>query len=255
MTARLCLFAIQGIPLIEPGDDLGQIIVERAAAQGDPLRDRDVVVVAQKIVSKAEGRIVRLSEVQVTPEAQHLAAQTAKDPRLVQVILSDSNRVEKVARNLIIVEQRQGLVCANAGVDHSNVSEDPDLVTLLPLDSDASATRLRQRIRDLAGADVAVIVNDSHGRAFRNGIVSVAIGVAGMLPLEDRRGEHDMFGYELLVTITAQADQVACAASIVQGQANERQPVVVVRGLDYRAGQGSAQELVRAREQDLFREQ
>ncbi len=253
MPTSVVLFAVEDIPLIQPGDDLGRIICERSAAQGQPLQDGDVVVVAQKVVSKAEGRILRLSTVPVTPEAERIAAQTGKAPHLVAAILSESNGVERVARSLVIVEQRLGFVCANAGIDHSNVAEDHDLVTLLPVDPDASAARLRARIGECAGVEVAVIINDSQGRAFRNGIVGVAIGQSGIAALDDRRGERDIFGYELQVTVIAQSDQIASAASILMGQSHERRPVVVLRGLDYLRGEGSARELVRRRELDLFR--
>ena len=255
MTARLCLFAIQGIPLIEPGDDLGQIIVERAAAQGDPLRDRDVVVVAQKIVSKAEGRVVDVRTVTPSPRALALAAETGKDPRLVEIVLAESRRVVRHRPNLMILEHRLGHVMANAGVDHSNVSAEggDDHVLLLPLDPDAAAAALRRDLERALGKRLAVIVSDSFGRPWRRGTVGVAIGAAGLPALIDWRGHPDLFGRPLLVTETGFADEIAAAAALVMGQADEARPMALVRGLDWSAPDLPAAALVRPPEHDLFR--
>lgn len=254
MLDQLTLTAVPGLPLIQPGDDLGALIVDHAERANCPLRDGDVVVIAQKVVSKAEGRRLRLEDVTPGPRAEDLAAQIRKDPRLVEIILRESRQVVRTAPGLLIVEDRHGLICANAGVDRSNVEKtDGDWVTLLPVDPDASARSLRDCIQALTGQRVAVLINDSHGRPWRDGASGVAIGVAGIAPLDDQRGSHDLFGYELQSTVVAVADQVAAAASLLQGQADEGRPVVVVRGLRYEARDAAAADALRPRERDLFR--
>lgn len=254
MLDQLTLTAVPGLPLIQPGDDLGALIVEHARAAGMPMADGDIVVIAQKVVSKAEGRRVRLEDVRPGERALALAELVHKDPRLVEVILGETREVVRMAPGLLIVEQRNGLICANAGIDRSNVEKDNgDWVTLLPIDPDASARCLCDRLAALSGVRVAVIINDSHGRPWREGASGVAIGVAGIAPLDDQRGEHDLFGYELQHTVVALADQVASAASLLQGQAAEGRPVVIVRGLEYPARKGAATESLRPRERDLFR--
>ena len=235
--------AVTGLPEIRPGHDLARLIAEAAE-----LEDGDVVVVAQKVVSKAEGRIVRLAEVEPSDRAVAIAA--GRDPRRVEVILRESARVVRMRPPLIISQTRQGFVCASAGVDASNAPE-PDTLVLLPEDPDRSAAELRERIRQLAGRDVAVIVSDSFGRAWRQGTTDVAIGCAGLRPLVDLEGERDRAGYELHATVIAVADQIAGAAQLVMGKLDGI-PLAVVRGLDV-AGEGTAAELVMPPERDLFR--
>ncbi|GIV75979.1 coenzyme F420-0:L-glutamate ligase [Litorilinea aerophila] len=225
------LFAIPQMPLIQPGDDLAAVIVDRLHAAGERLQPGDILVIAQKVVSKAEGRLVRLSEVQVTDEARALAAVVDKDPRVVQVILDDSRDVIRSRRGLLVVEQKAGWICANAGVDRSNVAGgDGEVVALLPEDPDGSAARIRQRLAELTGVAPAVLINDSHGRPWRLGTVGVCIGCAGLPPLWNQRGLHDLFGYELVSSEECIADELAAAASLLMGQSSEGRPVVIIRG-------------------------
>ncbi|HEY8672228.1 MAG TPA: coenzyme F420-0:L-glutamate ligase [Candidatus Dormibacteraeota bacterium] len=241
------LHAVEGLPEIRPGDDLAQLIVGAAPH----LRNGDVVVVAQKVVSKAEGRLRDLADVNPSERARELARRLAADPRLVQVILDESTRVVRDDR-VLIVETRQGFVCANAGVDRSNVAGD-DTVCLLPLDCDASARSLHERINALSEARVGVVVSDTFGRAWRMGLVNVALGVAGIPAVLDYRGRPDDFGMPLQATVVALADELAAAAELLMGK-TRRVPVVVVHGLEVFEGpSGSGQELVRPEELDLFR--
>lgn len=250
---RIELLAIPHIPLLQPGDDLPGLVLAAAAADGMNWRDGDVLVVAQKIVSKAEGRLVHLPDVLPSPRAQELAGQTGKDPRLVEVILGESTEVLRVRPGLLVVEHRLGFVCANAGVDQSNVAGSDDWALLLPADPDASARRLRDAIRAASGAEMAVIVSDSHGRAWRFGTVGVAIGVAGLHPLSDLRGQPDLAGRPLQITEVGTADEIAAAAGLLMGQAGEQRPAVLVRGAQFKAGEGRLQEILRPRDGDLFR--
>ncbi|HEU0072535.1 MAG TPA: coenzyme F420-0:L-glutamate ligase [Dehalococcoidia bacterium] len=241
---------IDGLPEIKPGDDLGRMIAEGCARQGVTLQDGDVFVVTQKAVSKSEDRYVNLEDVEPSPLATQLATQWDKDARHVEVVLRESKRIVKMDRGVIICETRHGLVCANAGVDASNV---PDgLLMLLPADPDASAQRIRATLRDVTGADVAVIISDTFGRPWRAGYTEVAIGVAGMLPLVDYVGQVDTHGRELKVTVICIADELASAAEMVTGKIN-RVPVAHIRGYAVPRGEGSAKEIVRAAELDLFR--
>ncbi len=254
MSNRLTCIGVTGIPLIRPGDDLAALVAEAIRRMGERLEEGDVVVVAQKVVSKAEGRMVDLRTVTPGPDARVLARQAEKDPRLVELILRESNEVLRVRPGLIIVEHRLGFVCANAGIDHSNVAGDEEHVLLLPEDPDRSARDLRRRWQAMFGvSNLAVIVNDSHGRAWRLGTVGVAIGVAGMHPLTDRRGDPDLMGRTLQATVIGTADELAAAASAVMGQAEEGIPVVIVRGARFVPGEGSLGEMLRPREMDLFR--
>lgn len=255
MLSQLTLFAVPNLPVIQPGDDLGALIVASLTEADAPLLEGDVVVVAQKVVSKVENRLARLDLVQPGREALELAQRIGKDPRLVQLVLDESREVVRTGPGLLIVEQRNGLICANAGIDRSNIQQgkEGEWVALLPLDPDLSARRLQDRLVELTGKRLAVIITDTHGRPWRDGASGIAIGVAGIAPLQDRRGEHDLFGYQLQHTIVGLADQVASAASLLQGQAAEGQPVVVVRGLTYEAREASADEILRPRERDLFR--
>jgi coenzyme F420-0:L-glutamate ligase/coenzyme F420-1:gamma-L-glutamate ligase len=240
---ELRILPVEGLPEIAEGDDLGGLIAE--AADVEP---GDVVVVSQKVVSKAEGRIVRLDDVEASDRARELAAN--HDPRQLEVILRESARVVRARAPLVIAETRHGFVCASAGVDASNAPE-PDTLVLLPLDPDASAAAIRRALRERTGHDVGVIVSDSFGRPWRNGIVDVAIGLAGLRPLDDWRGRVDANGYELRATVVAVADEIAAAAELVRGKTSGV-PVAIVRGLDV-AGEGTAQELVMPPERDMFR--
>jgi coenzyme F420-0:L-glutamate ligase/coenzyme F420-1:gamma-L-glutamate ligase len=249
------LFAVSGLPIVQPGDDLVMLITDGLTAAGRTLRTGDVVVVAQKIVSKSEGRFVERDRIVPSAEAVTLAAEVGKDPRLVHVVLSESVRVVRKRPNLLIMEHRLGFVMANAGVDHSNVDMpgQTERVLLLPVDPDGSAARLRESLGRRFGVNIGVIINDSFGRAWRRGTCGVAIGVAGLPALIDLRGQRDLLGRTLEVSIVGFADEVAAAASLVQGQADEAQPVVVVRGLSWSAPNGRAAGMVRSEHEDLFR--
>jgi coenzyme F420-0:L-glutamate ligase/coenzyme F420-1:gamma-L-glutamate ligase len=250
----LSFIPLAGIPLVKPGDDLGRLITQAAAAATLSLNQGDILVVAQKIVSKAENRFVRLRDVTPSPRALELAGITEKDPRLVEVILWDTHEVIRARQKVLIVAHRLGFICANAGVDHSNVGPEDDLVLRLPADPDESARRLQRRLRELTGAAPAVIVNDSHGRPWREGTEGVAIGLAGLAPVQDLRGQPDLFGYKLQITTVGLADQVAAGASLAMGQADEGIPAVLVRGLDYQPVEdASARQALRPPESDLFR--
>ena len=246
--SSVSVIPLEGLPELEPGDDLGRLLHEAAARNGG-LEDGDVVVVAQKAVSKVEGRVVSLAEVEPTERARELAGPDG-DARHVEVILRESARVVRSRPPLVIAETRHGFVCASAGVDASNAPGEGRLV-LLPLDPDGSARRLRAQLLRLAGADVGVIVSDSFGRAWRQGTTDVALGVAGIAPLRDLRGTADARGRKLRTTQIAVADELAGAAELVMGKAR-RVPAAIVRGVDAR-GDGSAAELVMPRERDLFR--
>jgi coenzyme F420-0:L-glutamate ligase / coenzyme F420-1:gamma-L-glutamate ligase len=250
---RIELIGVPDLPLVVPGDDLAAIISSGLERNGLRLTAGDVVVVAHKIVSKAEDRVVDLAKVQPSHRARALAAETAKDPRLVELILSESNRVVRQRQGLLITEHRLGYVMANAGIDQSNVGPDGGRVLLLPLDPDQSAEALRSRLSAQYGCDLAVIINDSFGRAWRRGTVGVALGVAGLPAVRDLRGEPDLFGRELQVTIVGFADEIAAAASLIMGQAAERLPVVLVRGLAWSEASSPAQSIVRPDAEDLFR--
>jgi coenzyme F420-0:L-glutamate ligase / coenzyme F420-1:gamma-L-glutamate ligase len=250
MSATLELIALEGIPEVKPGDDLAAFIATAAAEIG--LRDEDVLVVTQKVVSKAEGRVVELAAVEPGEEARAWAARWDKDPRQVELVLEESVEIVRMAEGgLIIGRTRHGFVCANAGVDVSNAGGG-DAATLLPLDPDRSARELRERLGTLAGARPAIVISDSFGRPWRNGIVNVAIGAAGLEPLVDLRGQPDVAGREMHATILAAADELASAADLVGGKVTQR-PVVVVRGYGWRPSEAGAAALVMERERDLFR--
>lgn len=250
---RIELIAIPGLPRVQPGDDLAALLLNAAAAAGLDFRDGDVLAVAQKVVSKAEGRLVCLADVTPSEQAMALAARAQKDPRVVQLILDESAEVLRVRPGAIIVEHRLGFVCANAGVDQSNVAGDDQWALLLPADPDASAQRLADAVRAATAARVAVLIVDSHGRAWRLGTVGVAIGVAGLRPVTDLRGHPDLMGRRLQTTEVGTADEIAAAASLLMGQADEGTPAVIVRGAPYVAGPGRLADLIRPRSQDLFR--
>ncbi|KPL83116.1 F420-0--gamma-glutamyl ligase [Thermanaerothrix daxensis] len=257
MPAPLVLTPLQGIPLIRPGDDLGDILWRALLKNEIALQAGDILVIAQKIVSKSEGRLVNLREVAPSPQAVELARLTDKDERFVELVLRESRKVLRYRPGTLIVEHRLGFVCANAGIDHSNV-EGPygnpeEWVLLLPENPDASARRIRNGLKERSGVSIGVLIIDSHGRAWRLGTVGVCIGVAGVPALVDLRGHPDLFGYQLRVTQVAAADELAAAASLVMGQADERTPVVHVRGFPYPLRESSFSELRRPEEQDLFR--
>lgn len=254
MTSRLEIFAIPNLPMVQAGDDLAGLIQSGLDRMGQELRDSDVVVLAQKIVSKSEGRTVDLATVVPSAEAERLGAEVGKDPRVVEVILSDSVRVVRSRPNLMIMQHRLGFVMANAGVDQSNVAPTDGVqrALLLPLDPDGSAEALRAQLADHYGARIAVVISDSFGRPWRRGTAGVAIGAAGLPSVIDLRGQPDLFGRTLEVSIIGFADEVAAAASLLQGQAAEGQPVIVVRGLAWNAPDAPISEVVRPPEEDLF---
>ena len=248
--SALTLRAIPGLPMVAPGDDLAGLLGDALAAM--PPVDGDVLVLAQKIVSKAEGRIVDIETVTASPRATALAAEIGKDPRVVEVILGEAVRVVRSRPNLLIVEHKRGWVMANAGVDQSNVGGTGKLL-LLPEDPDASAERLRAALSARFGVNLAVVINDSFGRAWRRGTAGIAIGSAGLPSLIDLRGQPDLFGRILEVSIIGYADEIAAAASLLMGQAAEGQPAVLVRGLSWTAPESPASALVRPPAEDLFR--
>jgi coenzyme F420-0:L-glutamate ligase/coenzyme F420-1:gamma-L-glutamate ligase len=251
VTARLEIIALDGIPEVNPGDDLPQLIADALDASHLRLADGDVLVVTQKIVSKAEGRLVELASVQPSELAREWAERWDKDPRQVELVLRESAAIVRMAPGgLIISRTRHGLVCANAGVDVSNVGGG-ELASLLPLDPDASARRIRDGLATSAGASPAVIVSDSFGRPWRNGIVNVAVGTAGMEALVDLRGEPDAAGRVMRATVIAVADELASAADLAGGKVEQR-PVVVVRGYEWRPSEAGASVLIMEPERDLF---
>lgn len=249
------MVALPGFPLVAAGDDLA-VLTAAALRRGElHLQSADVLIFAQKVVSKAEGRRVDLATVTASERAQDLARTVQKDPRLVELVLRESRRIVRTAKDVLIVEHRLGLIMANAGIDQSNVADsaDGEFALLLPEDPDASAERLRARLGELTGCEPGVIISDSFGRPWRVGTVGVAIGCAGVASVLDLRGKADMFGRPLRVTVVGHADELASAASLLMGQANEAQPVVLVRGLPQHTPHRSAAALQRPPEQDLFR--
>ena len=255
MSQSICFTPLDNIPFVQPGDNVAALILAALESAKHSLQDGDVLAIAQKIISKAEGRYARLTEVEPGEQALHVAGVTGKDPRLVELILQESEAISRMGPNLLIVRHRLGFTSANAGIDRSNIKQDEEdpVVLLLPEDPDRSAAAIRDEIGQKSGAEVAVIITDSHGRPFRMGTVGVAIGVAGMPALWDRRGETDLFGYELQHTDVGVADEVAAAAGLLMGQAAEGTPVVHIRGLKLPPLDGTARDLVRPAEQDLYR--
>lgn len=254
----LSLQTVPNIPMIHPGDDLVKIIASALDQMPIKLENGDILVVAQKIVSKAEGRLVNLKNVVPSARAFELAEQTEKDPRMIELVLQESNEVLRVRPGTIIVEHKCGFVCANAGIDHSNVhgpwGNEEDWVLLLPENPDASAERLRSGLAEWSGGkELGVLIIDSHGRAWRNGTVGVTIGLANVPGVVDLRGAPDLFGYQLRVTTVAAADELGAAASLLMGQAAESTPVVHVRGFPYGLRESRLDELIRPKSTDLFR--
>jgi coenzyme F420-0:L-glutamate ligase / coenzyme F420-1:gamma-L-glutamate ligase len=248
--SELRVIAVRGLPEVRPGDDLGVLLCQALAAGGPALEDGDIVVVTQKVVSKAEGRLVDLRTVEPSPFATDYAARHDKDARQVEVVLRESARIVRMDRGVLISETRHGFVCANAGVDASNAAL--ETVALLPLDPDASAAAIRAALGRELGVLPAVVISDTFGRPWRQGIVNVAIGVAGMAPLRDYTGQRDPQGYELRVSVIAVADELASAAELVMGKL-DGVPAAVVRGYAYPSGAGNARELVRDAAKDMFR--
>ena len=245
-------YAIPGIPLIQPGDDISRIIAEAAHASDLALRGGDALVISSKIVSKAEGRQVSLDGVCVSEAANALAAETDKDPRLVQLILDEAQRVSRRRKGVLVTQHRLGFVSANSGLDRSNIESGDSEALMLPLDPDGSARQIRRRLKALADVDVAVVISDTHGRPFRIGNVGVAIGVAGLPALKDLRGRTDLYGRELEITQQAYADLVASAAHLLCGEADEGYPAILIRGIDVSPPHGVALDLNRLPENDLY---
>ena len=249
----LAAYAIPDIPLIKAGDDIVSIILSCANAAGLQLQGGDALVIASKIVAKAEGRYVFLDGVCPSPAACALAAETGKDPRLVELVLGESRRVSRKRKGVLVTEHRLGFVSANAGIDQSNIEGGDEAALLLPLDPDRSADGMRRALRQRLGIDVAVVISDTHGRAFRVGNVGVAIGVSGMPAVQDLRGSRDLYGRVFEVTQVAFADLVASAAHLLCGEADEGLPAVLIRGLDLGSEHGHAADMIRAAEHDLYR--
>ena len=253
-TRRVEVVALDGIPEVHPGDDLASLVVAalRATAGANPVRDDDVLVVTQKVVSKAENAIVDLTAIEPRPEAVAFATRWDRDARQVEVVLREAVRVVRMDNGVVITETPHGFICANGGIDASNVGERAgDIVTLLPADPDASAAAIRAAVRDATGTDVPVIVSDSFGRPWRWGIVDVAIGISGLEPLEDLRGSPDHDGRVMRSTVRAVADELASAAELAFGKVDGR-PVALVRGADFRRGEGSIRDVLMPRSMDLF---
>jgi coenzyme F420-0:L-glutamate ligase/coenzyme F420-1:gamma-L-glutamate ligase len=241
---------VEGLGEVRPGDDLPRLIVEAAGRQSTPLRGGDILVAGHKVVSKAEGRLVRLDDITPSPAAATMATQLGRDPRLVEVILRESRRIVRMDRGILITETHHGWVCANAGVDQSNV--DQDWVALLPEDPDRSARRLREGVRERSGVELAVIVADTFGRPWREGLTNIAVGVSGLAPLRSYLGDRDPAGHLLQATILAVADEVAGAAELVMGKLS-RIPVAIVRGLAFTPSEEGSKPLLRDPARDLFR--
>jgi coenzyme F420-0:L-glutamate ligase/coenzyme F420-1:gamma-L-glutamate ligase len=254
---NLVLTPLPNIPIVQASDDLVEIILRGLLDANLLLQDGDVLVIAQKIISKAEGRLVNLVTIQPSLQAIVLAESIEKDPRLIELVLQESKQVLRTRIGTVIVEHKLGFICANAGIDHSNVAGagDPneEWVLLLPENPDASAEAIREKLEAWSAVHLGVMIIDSHGRAWRQGVVGVAIGISGMPGLVDMRGKADLFGYTLKYTTIGVADELAAAASLTMGQSNEATPIVHVRGFPYALREGSIKELLRPKDQDLFR--
>ena len=279
ISTMLTLTHLPEIPLIHAGDNLAEIILQSCQLANLALKDDDILVLAQKIVSKAEGRLVNLADVEPRPRAFQLAEETEKDPHVVELILQESNEIVRKRPGLIVVEHKQGFICANAGIDRSNIRPPSALrasspsgrinsfplrgkarmgagdehVLLLPKDSDKSAKELREKLEKATGIKLGILIIDSHGRAWRNGTVGIAIGISGIPALIDMRGDEDLFGRELKITQIGVADELAGAASLMMGQSNEGKPIVHARGFPYPLRESKLDELIRPKKEDLFR--
>jgi len=246
------IIGIEGLPIIKAGDNIAELICKVAEKQGTPIQNGDIIIVTHVIVSRAEGKVINLDEVEPSEFAKNIASLYEKDPALVEVVLRESKNIKRMGDGKIITETKHGFVCANSGVDRSNVPGGR-FVALLPDDPDLSAQKIRQEIKKLTDCDVAVIVSDTHGRPLREGEINVAVGVAGIKPIRDRRGEKDLFGYVLQVKQTAVADELASAAELVIGQADEGIPAAIIRGYKYlKSESAKATELIRPEQKDLF---
>ncbi len=246
------IIGIERLPIVKTGDNLAELICNAAESQGTRIQNRDILVITHVIVSRVEGRVVNLDEVVPSEFARNIAEQYGKDPTLVEVVLRESKSIRRMGDGKLITETKHGFICANSGVDKSNVPGERN-VALLPEDPDRSAEEIREKIRRLTGCDVAVIISDTHGRPLRKGEINVAIGVAGIKALRDRRGESDLFGYVLRVKQTAIIDELASAAELVIGQTNEGIPVAIIRGYNYlKSENAKTTNLIRPKEEDLF---
>jgi coenzyme F420-0:L-glutamate ligase/coenzyme F420-1:gamma-L-glutamate ligase len=249
---RVEVFPVTDLPIVKEGDDLASLICQAAEKQGTPIQNGDVIVATHVVVSRAEGNVVNLETVTPSEFAKTVAKTTHKDPRLAEVILRESRSIVRMSDGKLITETKQGVICANSGIDHSNVPG-KDNVALLPEDADKSAQIIRQKIMQITGKDVAVIVSDTHGRPLRHGEINIALGTGGFEPIRDRRGERDLFGYEIKVKRTAIADELASAAELVIGQTNEAIPAAIIRGYPYpKSEKAKATQLIRPPEEDLF---
>ncbi|MGJ3238202.1 MAG: coenzyme F420-0:L-glutamate ligase [Anaerolineae bacterium] len=246
-------YALKNVPMIQAGDDLAQVIINAIACNDFTLQTDDMIVIASKIVSKAEGRKIQLSEVQPHEDAIFLAEEVGKDPRIVELILNESRLISRMRRGVLVTEHLLGFVSANSGLDASNVDGTQQSVLLLPENPDVSAQHIRTRLKQYTGLDTAIIITDTHGRPFRLGNVGVALGVAGVRALWDRRGEQDLFGREMIATVLGYADMVASAAHLLMGEGAEGLPIVLIRGLQFPQGDGKASDLNRPSELDLYR--
>ena len=252
MTERIQIIPIEGLPLIKKGDSLAGLLCSATQKQGSPIQNGDIIVITHVAVSKAEGSIVNLDKVEPSEFAKTIAKQTEKDPALVEVVLRESKSIIRMRNNSLITETKHGFFCANSGVDRSNVPGERN-VALLPKNPDRSAAQIREKIKALTGANVAVIISDTHGRPLRDGEINVAIGVAGFKPLRDRRGEKDLYGYTLRIKRTAIADELASAAELVIGQASEAIPAAIIRGYVYpKSEDAKATDLIRPKEKEFF---
>jgi coenzyme F420-0:L-glutamate ligase/coenzyme F420-1:gamma-L-glutamate ligase len=250
--SKVEVLGVADLPIVKEGDDLAKLICQATKKQGTPLHNGDVIVVTHVIVSRSEGNIVNLNSIHPSKFAKSVAKRLNKDPKLVEVILQESKGIIRMRDGKLITETKQGLICANSGIDRSNIHGEGN-VALLPESADQSAQKIRKRINEITKKDVAVIISDTHGRPLRRGEINIAIGVAGFEPLRDRRGEKDLFGYILKVKRTAIADELSSAAELVIGQANEGIPVAIIRGYSYpKSEDAKATELIRPHEEDLF---
>jgi len=246
------IIPVKGLPIIREGDDLGELIYKAAEKQGTPLQEGDILVVTHVVVSRAEGNVLNLNDVAPSDFAKTIASEFNRDPALVEAVLREAKRIIRMGDGHIIAETKHGFICANAGVDKSNVPGERN-VAPLPENPDLSARRIRWRIKELTGKDVAVIISDTHGRALRRGEINVAIGIAGMRPIRDRRNETDLFGYTLRIKQTAVADELCSAAELVIGQTNEGIPAAIIRGYSYqKSEEASSKDLIWPKEKSLF---
>lgn len=254
---QMQFLGLSGIPFVKPGDEISSLIIKDCQQQNIQLQDNDVVVITQKIISKSENRIRDLKKINPGVKARFYALITQKDPRFVQLVLEESKSVLRAKKNVLIVEHKNGFICANAGIDHSNVENDTtnqgEYFLLLPDNADASAKRIRKDLEEFYKVRLGVLIIDSHGRAWRNGTTGMSIGFSGLPGVVDLRGNEDLFGFRLKITMVAASDELAAAASLLMGQAKEGVPVVIARGFPYPLREGNLKELIRLKKYDLFR--